>query len=218
MAKKTGTNQSPDRVLGLDDLFRKFLIRIRVSYGTNYRRFFATMLATVFLTTAIGVLVDELVPFRGIYNVLRSILLIPSAASIFALLYGISLFFHGARVNQDPAWIPYRARWSPAWRRRLSAVLGAILAVVIITSSYRVGYTFINSLCGAGIIALLAFIRLTSQEKSRADLGIPDAQDLQFQAFEKSREMRREKAKERKTKAKATKTKLSDSVKVRRSA
>jgi hypothetical protein len=176
-------------------LFRKFLVRIRQEYRVSYKRFFLSSGAVALILILIGFAVDGYLPFNGVFNIMRSLLLIPSSFAIFTIAYGVGLFFHGIRINSNPEWIPYRSRWSPSWRRRFGAIFGAFLLVIIITSGRHTGYTFINSIVGAGIIAIVAFIRLTKVEEDRSNLGIPNVQDLQFDSFSRLKARQRSKPK-----------------------
>lgn len=163
-------------------ILRKLLVRLRAEYNDNPRRLY-TILGAAFLALALfTLLVDGLLPPQGYANLVRSVLLVPTAVATFSLVYSISIFFHLRRMEGEEGWLPYRARFSPAWRRRIALIGGAILLVLTQAVGPGLGYTLASSFVGAGVIALLAFVRTAKQESSREALGIPDSRDVLYDA------------------------------------
>ena len=140
-------------------IFRKFLVRIRKEYNENPKRLFIVAFVSTTIFAGAGILADLFLPFSGIGNVVRSIILIPTSVSMFILGYAISLFFHYSRKNQDSNWTPFRLRMSPSWRRRISAIIGAVMFVIIYANGFRVGYTPTSSVFVAITIALFEMRR-----------------------------------------------------------
>ena len=159
---------------------RKALIWIKRQTNTNPKNLYLTY-GAVFLILAIGSLfIDYFLAFDGIFMILRALLLIPISASLFIIGYSISYRMHKNKVDSDPDWVSFRERFSPAWRQRIAIILGAVLIVIAYASQQRVGYTLIASTLIAIALGLIAFIRKTTKEKKRAELGIPDTRDIEY--------------------------------------
>lgn len=177
-------------------MLREVLIRIRKEFNTNTNRFFVITGATFAVSLIVSLLLDALTPFSGVAMVARSMLLIPLGGSIFALGYVVSLLLHRARVREDDTWIPFRLRFSPSWRRRISLIVGAFLVVVMYSSGFRIGYTLTAGTVVAIVIALFAFMRTTREEAARESMNIPDSRDIRYKRQMKERERVREERKE----------------------
>lgn len=160
--------------------FRKALIRIRREYNVNPKALFMYSALASLLTVVIGIVADIFLPFESWGNVVRSVILIPTAASLFTLSYAVSLFMHYSRINSNPDWVPFRLRMSPSWRRRISAIVGAVLLVIMYASGFRIGYTPISSIFVAIAIGLFAFMRTTREEAAREEFNIPDVRDVRY--------------------------------------
>lgn len=161
------------------DYFRKFLTFLRKGYNTQGMKYFYLWGAVLLVALAASVLVDLFVPFGAWWNLIRTVILIPLAVSIFAVGYAISLILHRMR-STDPEWKPYRTRFSPLWRMRIAAIVAALGLVLVYASGESPVFTLFSSSILAVGIALLAFIRRTSQELKREKLGIPDARDVSY--------------------------------------
>lgn len=177
-------------------MLREVLIRIRKEFNTNTNRFFVITGATFAVSLIVSFLLDALTPFSGVAMVARSMLLMPLGGSIFALGYVVSLLLHRARVREDDTWIPFRLRFSPSWRRRISLIVGAFLVVVMYSSGFRIGYTLTAGTVVAIVIALFAFMRTTREEAARESMNIPDSRDIRYKRQMKERERVREERKE----------------------
>lgn len=162
-------------------MLRKSLVYLRREYHSNLRSFLMKA-GSVFLVLVIaGTVADFTLPFTGNWNILRSAILAPLAASIFALSYIAGYHLHLIRT-EDPTqeWIPYRLRFSVMWRRRIAAIVGAMLFLVTYATALRPGYTFASSCVVAAVIAIFAFIRPTKAENASAMLNIPDVRDVRY--------------------------------------
>lgn len=161
-------------------MLRKGLIRLRKEYNTRLIRLIVTG-GVVFLVCAVaGFLVDSYLPFTGWWNALRSAILIPLSLSIFVLGYTLSIHLHRKRVEEDPAWVPFRSRFTLRWRRRMAAIAAAFLFVLVYGAGYSIFYTLVSSVFVSMGIALFAFIRPSREESLREELEIPDARDLRY--------------------------------------
>lgn len=157
-------------------LFRQILIAIRTQYIYNRARLFIVAGASTMLMLVITNLLDIFLPWEPWGMILRTIALIPTSLSIFLLGYSSALAYHFTK-SKDPAWASLREKFSPTWRQRISMIVGAVLLVLVYAIGLNPGYTFTSSLIVACIIGLFAFMRKTSTEINREELGIPDARD-----------------------------------------
>lgn len=166
-------------------LFRKFLVKIRKEYNTDKKRLFLYSAAVLFAATVVGVVIDAFLPFSGVWNALRTVVLIPTSLGIFIFGYAVSLELHYRKIANDPEWKPFRMRFSPTWRRRISAIVAAFAMVLVYANGYRIGYTFISSLFVAAAIAIFAFLRTTRDEAVREEFNIPDSRDTNYETHRK---------------------------------
>lgn len=177
-------------------MLRKGLIRLRREYNTRLVRLL-TVSGSVFLVFAItGFLVDSFLPFAGWWNALRSGILIPLSLSMFILGYVLSIYLHRKKIEENPDWVPFRARFTLRWRRRIAAIAAAFLFVLVYGAGYSIFYTFVSSVFVAIAIALFAFIRPSREESLREELEIPDARDLKYDDRLAKVKAERERAKE----------------------
>lgn len=161
--------------------FRKFLTFLRKGQNTQGRKFFYLWGSILFLSVLAAVLVDLFLPFGAWWNLIRTLVLVPLSVSMFAVGYGIGLILHRIR-SKNPEWRPYRTRFSPLWRMRISAIAAAIGLVLVYASGDSPVFTIFSSFLLALGLGLLAFMRRTSQEMKRETLGIPDARDVSYDA------------------------------------
>lgn len=169
-------------------MLRKALIRILSEYNTNLRRLIMLCAIVGGAGMVIAVLLDSFTPFTGIWNVARSVVLIPLAVSLFVSGYTLGLYLHKQKISEDADWVPYRLRFSLTWRRRIAMIVAAILFVFMYATGFSPVYTTMASIFVACGIATLAFIRATREESVREELSIPDARDLRYNNFREKAE------------------------------
>lgn len=164
-------------------MFRKSLLYIRKNYNdTAGRTRFLVLWGIVFLlSVAAGVTVDLLLPFDQWWNLLRIAILVPSSAAGFILVYAFSLFLHYRKVSTDYDWVPYRARTSTTWRRRIAAIVAAVGFIVLYAHGMQPGYTFVTTGFVVLVAALFAYMRPSKAEARREILDIPDARDTRYE-------------------------------------
>ena len=161
------------------EYFRKFLTFLRKGFNTRGKKYFYLWGSILAVSLAASIVVDLIVPFGAWWNLIRTAVLVPLSVSIFAVGYAISLVLHRMR-STDPEWRPYRTRFSPLWRMRISAILVAVGLVLVYAAGESPVFTLFSSVLLAVGLALLAFVRRTSQELKREKLGIPDARDVNY--------------------------------------
>lgn len=144
--------------------------------------------AATLVALLVTFLVDLFLPFSSSINLVRSALLIPTSLVVFATLYGVSLDLHHRQIEtSEEGWVPFRSRYSLAWRYRIAAVVSALVFVFALSIQQNNLYTFTSSLVAVAVIALLAFVRSTAEEESRLRLGIPDERDLLYEEEKRRR-------------------------------
>lgn len=173
--------------------FRKFLTWLRKNYNLRARKYLLLWGLVFLVTGAAAVLVDIFVPFGSGWNLIRTAVLIPLGVSIFALGYATSLTLHYVK-RMDPAWVPYRSRFSPMWRLRIAAIVGAAMLLLVYAVNESPIFTLFSSSVAAGVLALVAFVRQTNHEMKRANLGIPDARDVEYDSKVQAAQQRRKNA------------------------
>lgn len=171
----------------------KFLGWIRRVYNTAPNHLTIYGFGTVAVLAIIGILLDNFLPFTLWWNVLRALVSIPLAGAIFILGYAQAISSHAKKVEENPEWISYRHRYSPSWRRRISAIIGAILVVIAYASTNTPFYTMITAGILATALALFAFMRLTRKEKIDEEYGLPDSREVDYQR--RFKELQEERAK-----------------------
>lgn len=166
-------------------MFRQALLYIRKNYNAEATRLrFLIMWGAAFLLSVVaGYVIDYTLPFEQWWNLLRTAVLTVIAASGFILAYAGSLFLHYRRIAIDPHWIPFRARLSTTWRRRISALIGALGFVILYAHGMQPGYTFVTALFVIMVIGLFTYMRPTRDEARREKLNIPDARDLKYESL-----------------------------------
>ncbi len=158
--------------------FRKALIWIRNQYYSNRGQLILLSTAGVILTGALGFLADFMLPWDQWAILVRAVIAIPASISLFVLGYAGTLAYVNYRSSTVENYRTWRVRLSPTMRQRVSAVIGAVLFVLMFAVTMQPGYTFVSSIIIALVVGLFAFMRRTSTEISRDDIGLPDARDV----------------------------------------
>lgn len=181
-------------------LLRRALVWLRDEYDRDRKQLLIRLLAAFLVCALVDTLVDLFFAMEGPANILRSLLLVPTSIAIFSLAYVASIATHKKRVEENPAWVPYRLRFSPSWRLRMGLITAAVLLVFAQAVPKDTGYTLSSSAIGACVIAIFAFLRRSNAEVAREELGIPDARDVIYDA--RKREFEREQARKKAAKKK----------------
>lgn len=180
-------------------MLRKALIWLRKEHKENLKNHLLLVGSITTFLIVSGLLIDYFLPFKGLYNVLRSIILVLQATGIFVLGYHYSLTLHYQKMEDpDIDWTPYRLRFSVSWRRKIAICIAALIFVFMYGLNYSIGYTLFSSLFVSILIALVLFIRPTKEEQLREELEIPDVRDIQFKRAQKEAARRRVEAAQRK--------------------
>lgn len=182
---------------------RKMLLFIRKNFYANKLKFVGLTTLTLVVAVVAGVLLDTFLAFTLLFNFLRTLVVIPLAASVFALGYCAALANEDAQRKTNPEWVPLKARWSPGWRQRFAIVIAAVLFVMSYSSAHTRVYTLVTSLIFASALGLIFFVMKTRDERFNEENGIPDERDIDINrklalAEEKRMEARRAKDEEKK--------------------
>lgn len=176
--------------------FRKYLVEIRGKWKTDAKKLYLQCLIGFLVTAAITLALDIWTPFESYWMIFRSLLLIPLAFFAFSAFYALAVDVGNRKLINDSEWVPYRARWSPKWRRNLSFIMGAFIIVLVYALEPFPGYTILSSFVVTSVIGMVAFCRMTRNESKRTDLGIPDPRDTHFE--KRLEQQRKERANKRK--------------------
>lgn len=177
-------------------IFRKALMRIRRMYYTDLKRSLVIALLGFLVLGAASVALDILLPFESWFNFLRSALLIPLSLIVFTLGYWITCWRVDAKRALDPEYMTLREKVSPMWRRRFAIIAAAVALLLAYTSMDTVGMTVSGSFVVALVIGAVTFARMTTTEKKRESIGVPDKRDLAYNSNLEERRRKREIAKE----------------------
>lgn len=156
--------------------FRRVLSLIRRELVNNRSRLFLIAGVATLVLGGVTVGLDFILPWGGWGMIVRTVLLLPTAVAIFVLGYGLSLLYYFFKKRNDD-WLSLREKFSPTWRMRISMMIGAVLIVLVYAITMKPGYTFVSSIVAAIVIGLFVFMRKSTVELNREDLGIPDARD-----------------------------------------
>lgn len=198
MSKNDGKKKFNEELFNITPagLFLTFIVQIRKWHRDNKKKLYATSGLSVFAFVIIAFSLDAFVPFGAWWNILRTLAMVPLGLSMFILVYGLSLDRHLKLMlnsgGENKVWVPFRNRFSPASRIRISAIIVALGAVIVFAATNTLSFTFSSSVLFALILACLAFVRKTRDEKERAELGVPDGRDLLRRSLVKEAQEERE--------------------------
>lgn len=157
--------------------FRKALVWIHNQYLDHTKDLFLYSGIAFLVTAAVSFLADFLLSWEQWAILVRSALVIPTAGSIFILGYGLTLLYVDFQSARKPGYSTWRMRLSPTMRNRISALIGAVLFVLMLAVAQQPGYTLAASFIVALVVGLFAFMRKTSKELTRSTIGLPDVRD-----------------------------------------
>lgn len=177
-------------------IFRKALMRVRRMYYTDLKRSLALALIGFVALGAASVALDIILPFESWFNFIRSALLIPLSLIVFMLGYWATCWRVDAKRALDPEYMTLREKISPMWRRRFAVIAAAVALLLAYTSMDTVGMTISGSFVVALVIGAVTFARMTTTEKKRESIGVPDKRDLAYNSNLEERRRKRELAKE----------------------
>lgn len=130
----------------------------------------------------------------------KTVLAVVTAIPIFIAGYEIACKQHDANITKaddnDEDYFAYRLRYSPSQRLRQSLVFGAVLVLIAIITSYTPVYTVGAAVVVAGVAAIIAYCRLTEDEKILKEQDLPDPRDVMDAADEMDRQITEDAQKE----------------------
>lgn len=180
--------------------FDKILDNIRVN-ASDGASMLTKSIAFSILMTVIDVCVDVFVKFNNVWmNMGKTVLAVVTAIPIFIAGYEIACKQHDANITKaddnDEDYFAYRLRYSPSQRLRQSLVFGAVLVLIAIITSYTPVYTVGAAVVVAGVAAIIAYCRLTEDEKILKEQDLPDPRDVMDAADEMDRQITEDAQKE----------------------
>jgi hypothetical protein len=115
-------------------------------------------------------------------NYIRCVLALLTAVPLFSTGYMIALKQHDGQVEKaidtGTEYVEWRLRFSYRKRLQHSIIVGACLALLGIITSYTRVYTISAAVILAGGFALIVYCRLTNDERTLKNYGVPDPRDV----------------------------------------
>lgn len=183
------------------NLVHKYTNDLRSRYLTDFKRLAIQLGAGLISFILIAVVFDIVAPFESLWNIARAFLVIIGAFYIFSVGYVISFMVFLSQRARDDSYVPVKERFSPAWRVRLSVIVGAILFAMILASNKGAVYTLTSALIVAAGGAIVLFVTRTPEESEREFFGIPDKRDNAYNEALSDIRAKRAKAAEKAKKA-----------------
>lgn len=116
------------------------------------------------------------------FNMLRTLIAVIGAIPTFLIAHYVTSLQSNANKlkakNNDVDYLEYRLRYSPATRMKQSAIVGSIIILIAIITSYTSIYTLCGMLSIIGFISITFYCRLTPDEKILRQYEVPDPRDI----------------------------------------
>ena len=116
------------------------------------------------------------------WNMLRTLIAVIGAIPTFLIAHYVTSLQSEANKlkakNNDVDYFEYRLRYSPATRMKQSAIVGSIIILIAIITSYTTVYTLCGMFSIIGFISIIFYCRLTPDEKILRQYEVPDPRDI----------------------------------------
>lgn len=183
------------------EYFRRFLLFLRQKENTDKSKisFLQKLILAAFIGVAIGVLLDNFLPFNFIVNMIRGIVANLTAITLFGSLYLLNHKGNIKKTKADSSYRPLRKMLSYNQRLNLSILIGVMnIAFLLMSGNPSPVYTFKAILVIVVTLCLIAFARRGRDEFLKSIYEIPDIRDLEFNKKVQARksEAQKEKTKE----------------------
>lgn len=164
------------------EYFRAFLITLRKKENENSKVLFSTKLLIAGVIGVItGVILDILLPFNFILNMLRGVVANVSGVAMFSYGYILADKIGRNRLAKNRYYKTFRKRLSYRQRINVSIFLGAITAFfVLLSSKYTAAFTLKSSVAIFVALSLVTFSRKDRNEFLKNIYNIPDLKDVEF--------------------------------------
>lgn len=165
-------------------MLEKIVDKIRLLEGSKNRTKYLTVCVVVSIISIIFSLVfDRMITNHEWYwNMLRTLIAVIGAIPTFLIAHYVTSLQSEANKlkakNNDVDYLEYRLRYSPATRMKQSAIVGSIIILIAIITSYTTVYTLCGMLAIIGFISTIFYCRLTPDEKILRQYEVPDPRDI----------------------------------------
>lgn len=165
-------------------MLEKIVDKIRLLEGSKNRIKYLTICVVVSIISIVFSLIfDRMVTNHEWYfNMLRTLIAVIGAIPTFLITHYVTSLQSNANKlkakNNDVDYLEYRLRYSPATRMKQSAIVGSIIILIAIITSYTSIYTLCGMLSIIGFISITFYCRLTPDEKILRQYEVPDPRDI----------------------------------------
>jgi hypothetical protein len=172
--------------------------RLRSTYLNN-RGFLIWMIVLTVVLSAGTIAMDVFLP-RGWFlsNYVRALAAIITAVPMFSAGYLLAFKQHEglvekSRSNEDDGeYIELRLRYSYRVRVQQSIIVGSVLALLGIITSYTKVYTLAAAIIVSAGFGLIVYCRLTDDERTLKKYSVPDPRDVMDERDDAIAELERE--------------------------
>lgn len=165
-------------------MLEKIVDKIRLLEGSKNRTKYLTVCVIVSIISIVFSLIfDRMVTNHEWYfNMLRTLIAVVGAVPTFLIAHYVTSLQSNANKlkakSNDVDYLEYRLRYSPATRMKQSAIIGSIIILIAIITSYTSIYTLCGMLSIIGFISITFYCRLTPDEKILRQYEVPDPRDI----------------------------------------
>lgn len=165
-------------------MLEKIVDKIRLLEGSKNRTKYLTVCVVVSIISIVFSLIfDRMITNHEWYwNMLRTLIAVIGAIPTFLVAHYVTTLQSEANKlkakSNDVDYLEYRLRYSPATRMKQSAIVGSIIILLAIITSYTSIYTLCGMLSIIGFISITFYCRLTPDEKILRQYEVPDPRDI----------------------------------------
>lgn len=154
-----------------------------LEHSKNRTKYLTTYIIVSIISIVFSLIFDRMVTNHEWYwNMLRTLIAVIGAVPTFLIAHYVTSLQSNANKlkakNNDVDYLEYRLRYSPATRMKQSAIVGSIIILIAIITSYTTVYTLCGMLAIIGFISIIFYCRLTPDEKILRQYEVPDPRDI----------------------------------------
>lgn len=164
------------------EYLRMVLITLRQKENESQKLKFSTKLLFVSIVgVLLGTILDKLVPFNFIFNMIRGIVANITGIAIFSFGYIQASKFSSNKLKTNKSYQTIRKRLSYKQRINVSIFLGSAMMIFILLSDKKdLIFTLKTSLSISLILTIISFSRRDRNEFIKSVYNVPDLRDLEF--------------------------------------
>lgn len=165
-------------------MLEKIVDKIReLEHSKNRNKYLTVCIIVSIISIVFSLIFDRMVTNHEWYfNMLRTLIAVIGAIPTFLIAHYVTSLQSDANKlkakNNDVDYLEYRLRYSPATRMKQSAIIGSIIILIAIITSYTSIYTLCGMLSIIGFISITFYCRLTPDEKILRQYEVPDPRDI----------------------------------------